>query len=76
MQAIPLFKARAKWDGEWLVIVVSDVPGALIHVRHRDDAAAKIREAISLALDIPGGSFNVQVDYDVIDPDLRATIQK
>jgi predicted RNase H-like HicB family nuclease len=64
--AMPLFTARAGWDGEWWVIVVSDVPGALTHVRHRDDAAARLREAIGLSLDIPQDSFNVQVDFDVI----------
>jgi predicted RNase H-like HicB family nuclease len=72
--AIPLFTARAKWDGEWWVIIVSDVPEALTHVRDRDDAAARIREAIALSLDIPQGSFNVQVDFDVmVDPSLRSS---
>lgn len=27
----------AKWDAGWWEVVVSDVPGALTHVRHRDD---------------------------------------
>ncbi len=71
IMAMPLFTARAKWDGEWWVIIVSDVPGALTHVRDRDDAAARLREAIALALDIPQDSFNVQVDFDIAGPPSR-----
>ncbi|MGO8864630.1 MAG: type II toxin-antitoxin system HicB family antitoxin [Acidimicrobiales bacterium] len=63
--AMRLFTARATWDGEWWKIIVSDVPGALTHVRDRDDAPARIREAIARALDIPEDGFNVQVDFDV-----------
>ena len=50
--AMPLFTARAKRDKEWWLIIVSDVPGALTHVRNRDDAGAKLREAIARALSI------------------------
>jgi hypothetical protein len=63
---MPLFTARAKRNRGWWVLVVSEVPGALTHVQNRDDAGAKLREAIARSLDIPQDSFNVQVDFDVL----------
>lgn len=63
---MPLFTAWAKRDKGWWLLVVSEVPGALTHVRNRDDAGAKLREAIARSLDIPRDSFNVQIDFDVL----------
>ncbi len=67
---MPLFTARAKRDKGWWLLVVSELPGVLIHVRNRDDAGAKLREAIARSLDIPQDSFNVQIDFDVMNPPL------
>ena len=68
IMAMPLFTARRQVGRR----VVGDHrlgrAGALTHVRDRDDAAARLREAIALALDIPQDSFNVQVDFDVAGP--------
>lgn len=50
------------------MIIVSDVLGALTHVRHRDDTAARLREVVALSLDVLPDGFNVQVDFDVMGP--------
>lgn len=60
--------------GDWWS-VHADVPGAVVwtQCRRLDQAEPTVREAIALALDVPPGSFEVEVE-SAIEPRLRAQI--
>lgn len=55
------YRAIAYRSGDWWAIESPDVRGAFSQARTLDELEANIREAISLVLDVPEDSFDVEV---------------
>ena len=55
------YQAIARRVGGWWAIEVPEVPGAFTQTRRLDQVDTMVREVISLMLDTPSDSFDIQV---------------
>ena len=63
-----LYTARAQRADGWWAISVAGLPGAHTQARRLDQAQKVARELISMILDVPADSFDVQVVADLEEP--------
>lgn len=64
------YTARAVRSGDWWAISIPELKGVHSQSRRLDQVEAMAREAIGLFLDVPAGSFDLQVE-----PVLPAAVQ-
>lgn len=69
-----VYVAQATRSGDWWAIAVPDVPGVHSQARRLDQVGPMAREAIALILDVPEGSFDVQVRAE-LDPQMRRLVE-
>jgi predicted RNase H-like HicB family nuclease len=67
VRAVTTYSVRAERDGKWWALSVAGLPGALSQVRRLDQAEAMAREVISLVVDDPEDSFEVQIVPDLVE---------
>lgn len=70
----PSFTAVCRRIGDWWAIEVPQLRGVHTQTRRLDQVEAMTRDAIALLLEVPAGSFDVQVEPH-LDPDVAATVQ-
>jgi predicted RNase H-like HicB family nuclease len=64
----PTYTALAQRSGTWWAIRVAELPGIFSQARRLERVEYMARDAISLLLDIPPDSFEVEV-REVLDPE-------
>jgi predicted RNase H-like HicB family nuclease len=63
----PRYTAEAERSGGWWSITVAELPGVFSQARRLDQVEYMAREAISLLLEVPSDSFDVDV-VENLDP--------
>ena len=58
------YMVRARRNGEWWALLAPDVPGAFTQVGRLAQAQPAIRPVISLLLQIPENSFDLEIVPD------------
>jgi hypothetical protein len=69
------YTARAVSHGDLWVVEVPEVPQARALARRLDQVHETARDAISLTLGVPVGSFDVHVETRIDDDDLAARVE-
>lgn len=69
----PTYTALAERSGSWWAIRVAELPGVFSQARRLEGVDYMARDAISLLLDIPADSFDVQV-REIVDPEADALV--
>lgn len=58
------YRVRARRNGDWWALLAPDVPGAFTQVERLAQAQAAIRPVISLLVEVPEDSFDVEIVPD------------
>lgn len=69
----PKYKVTAQRDGRWWFVRVPEVPGAVTQARRLDQVEAMAREVVSLLLEVPPDSFDLDVQAAIPD-EVRAEL--
>ena len=56
-----IYTSQAYKDGDWWTVQCDQVPGAISQVAKLDEAGQAQMEAIAFVLNVPAGSFGVEV---------------
>lgn len=57
-----VFHAQCTRSQDWWTVVITNQPGAVTQVKRLDQVEAMVRDMLSLLLEIPADSFDVQVE--------------
>lgn len=69
------YRALCTRVGNWWAIDVPEVPGVHTQAKRLDQAEAMARDAITVMLEVPSGSFDVQVE-PVLDADVEKALEE
>lgn len=69
----PSYRVLAERDGTWWSITVAELPGVFSQARRLDKVEYMARDAISLLLQVPSDSFDVEVVQN-LDPPTKESI--
>jgi predicted RNase H-like HicB family nuclease len=71
------YRAVATYADKWWAVRVPELPGVFTQARKWDEIPDMVRDAIATLLDVPAGSFDVQVSPEVEgDPGLIASLME
>jgi len=72
-RARPRYRVTAERDGKFWLLRVPELPGVFTQVRRLEQAPDMIRDGVALMLDVPGDSFDVDVE-PALEPELAELV--
>jgi len=70
-----IYSAKAVRSGDWWAITIPQLRGVHSQARRLERAEGMAREAVALFLDVPPGSFEVEV-VPVLPPEVQAEVDR